>query len=329
MKILIVGCGAVGQVWGFFLQVAGVELGLFDRPAAAEKLREALAQGGLPLFQVTRSHRRDPIARRLERYRVIADAAEARQFAPDQIWFTVPSPVYYTEWFREFLREVPSQRVVCFIPEGGRPEFIPQGGAERMVFGGTAFMAWQGGPEAGGGMAGGVNFWRPPLGIPLAGSEDACREVGQILKMAGFGYTAAGPDSRAQAATTAAMTAFVAGLELSGWSLREYRKSPWLARAAGACREAVLGQLPAAGGIQCAMLGVPVLSAVFYLVAILLPLLVPFELEKYLKFHYTKTREQSAGLLELFIKDGEARNMPVEKIRVLLKALRGDGNGQD
>jgi hypothetical protein len=323
MKILIVGCGAVGQVWGLFLQKAGVELGLYDRPATTEKLREALNSGGLPLFQITRSHRRDPIAHKLEHYRVIADAAEARQFAPDQIWFTVPSPVYYTDWFREFLQAVPSQRVVCFIPEGGRPEFIPEGSGDRLVFGGTAFMAWQGGPEAGGGRAGGVNFWRPPLGIPLAGSETACREVGRILKQAGFSFTAGKADSRAQAATTAAMTAYVAGLELSGWSLREFRRSPWLTRAAGACREAVLGQLPGAGAIQSALLGESMLSAAFHLVAMFLPLLTPFELEKYLKFHYTKTREQSVGLLELFIRDGEARNMPVEKIRRLLQALRG------
>ncbi len=329
MKILIVGCGAVGQAWGFFLQEAGVELGLYDRPAVAQKLSEALKQGGLPLFQVTRSYRRDPIAHRLERFRVIADAAEARQFAPDQIWFTVPSPAYYTGWFREFLKEVPSQRVVCFIPEGGRPELMPKGGAERMVFGGTAFMAWQGGPEAGGGRAGGINFWKPPLGIPLAGSKEGCRDVGQILKQAGFGYTAGKADSRAQAATTAAMTPFVAGLELSGWSLREYRRSAWLARAAGACREAILGQLPAAGGIQRALLGESVLAAAFHLVAVFLPLMVPFELEKYLKYHYTKTREQSIGLLELFIRDGERRNLPVEKIRGLLRAMRGHGNRQD
>ena len=180
MKILIVGCGAVGQVWGFFLQEADVELGLYDRPATLEKLREALKHGGLPLFQVTRSRRRDPIARRLEHYRVIADAAEARQFAPDQIWFTVPSPVYYTEWFREFLQDVPSQRVVCFTPEGGRPEFIPDAAGDRLVFGGTAFMAWQGGPEAGGGTAGGINFWRPPLGIPLAGAKPPAARWGEF-----------------------------------------------------------------------------------------------------------------------------------------------------
>jgi hypothetical protein len=325
MKILIVGCGAVGQVYGFILQKAGVELGLFDKPAVAEKLREALAHGGLPLYQVAHSHRSDPIERRLEKYRVIADAAEARRFAPDQIWFTVPSPAYYTEWFLAFLKEVPSQRVVCFTPEGGRPEFIPDDAGERFVFGGTAFMAWQGGPERGGGNPAGINFWLPPLGIPLAGSEQACREVGMILKQAGRGYTADKMDSRAQAGMTAAMTAFVAGLQLAGWSLGKYRRSPWLGRAAGACREMILAEQPKAGALTRALLGVPVLTAAFHFVALCLPKLVPFELEKYLRFHYTKTWEQSIGLLELFIYDGGRRKLPVEKTRMLLQALRGEG----
>jgi hypothetical protein len=324
MKVLIVGCGAVGQVFGLFLQKAGVELGLYDRPATVEKLKQAQKLGGLPLFQISHSHRRDPIAHRLENFRVIADAAEARLFAPDQIWFTVPSPVYYSEWFREFLQEVPSKRVVCFAAEGARPEFFPKDGGDRLVFGGTAFMAWQGGPEGGGGRPGGVNFWRPPLGIPLAGTENACREVGQILKKAGFGFTAGRSDSRAQACITAVMTGFVAGLELSGWSLRGFRKSPWLKRASAATREAVLGQLPGAGAFQRALLGVPFLSAAFFLATFLLPLLAPFELEKYLKFHYLKTREQTLGLLEMYANDAKKQNLPVDNIRALLQGLRQD-----
>jgi hypothetical protein len=322
MKILIVGCGAVGQVYALFLQKAGVELGLLDRPAVAEKLAHSLGQGGLPLFQVTYRHRRDPIEHRLAKFRVIADAAEARLFAPDQTWFTVPSPVYYTDWFKEFVRKVPSPRVACFAPEGGRPEFIPEGSGERFVFGGTAFMAWQGGPEAGGGRAGGINFWRAPLGIPLAGAREACRDVGQILKQAGFSFTVDKPESRAQACITAAMTTFTAGLELAGWSLAEFRGSPWRGRAAAACREAILGQLPAAGAIARALLGVPVLSAVFWFVSVFLPLLTPFDLKKYLRFHYTKTREQTLGLLELFAADAIGNKLPVEKIFPLLDALR-------
>jgi hypothetical protein len=322
MKILIVGCGAVGQAYGLHLLTAGVELGLYDRPDVAEKLKRALESGGLPLYQIT-SRRREPVERRLKDYRVIADVKAARQFAPDQIWFTVPSQAYHSDWYRAFLRDVPSRRVVCFAPEGGRPEFYPEGAPDRIVFGGTAFMAWQGGAERGGGREGGINFWRPPLGIPLAGTAAACREVGGVLKEAGFAYTADQPGSRSQATMTAAMTTFTAGLELAGWSLGKYRVSPWLRRAAAAAREAILGQTPRAGAMQRALLGEGVLAAAFHLVAGLLPLLVPFDLEKYLRFHYTKTRKQTLALLELFAGDAVENRLPVKNIFILLDGLRG------
>ena len=331
MRVLIVGCGAVGQVYGLALQQAGVTLGLLDRPAAAEKLKQAREQGGLPLFQVSHKHRKDPIVHRLKDYQVIADAAESRRFDPDQIWFTTPSQVYYSDWFRDFLRQVPSRRVVCFSPEGSRTEFHTEEMGDRVVFGGTTFMAWQGDLggggawPSGGGRPEGVNFWRPPLAIPLSGSRDACREVAQLLKQAGFRVMIGKPGSHSQAAATAAMTAFVAGLELSGWSLRSYRKSPWLGRAAGACREAVMGQLGRTGAFARALLSGPVLPASFFLVALLLPLLFPFDPEKYLNFHYTKTREQTVLLLNVFMKDAIDRVVPVTNIQRLLKGLQGAG----
>jgi hypothetical protein len=321
MKVLIVGCGAVGQVFGLALQKAGVELGLYDRPATVYKLKQALEQGGIPLFQVSRSRRRNPIAHRLKNYQVMADVAESQRFKPDQIWFTIPSPVYYSEWFKEFLQKVSSDRVVCFVPEGGRPEFFPEGGGDRLVFGGTTFMAWQGGPEGGGGRPEGVNFWLPPMGIPLVGEEEACHEVKQLLKKAGFQVSVGKPDSHMQASVTAVMTAFMAGLELSGWSLRAYRKSVWLKHAARGSREAVLSQLPGAGVFTRALLGILCSSTVFFLAALFLPVLIPFDLEKYLKFHYLKTRHQTLTLLDVFIKDGKRRELPVEKIQVLLQGL--------
>ncbi len=324
MKVLIVGCGAVGQVYGLFLQKAGVTLGYLDRLEKADVLKEVLDHAGLPVYQVSRAHRRDPVPHRLEHYQVLSDAAESQRFQPDQVWFTVPSQVYYSDWFKEFVQKVPAEQVVCFAPEGARPEFFPplDGGKERLVFAGTTFMAWQGSLDGGGGRVEGVNFWRPPLAIPLAGPEAACREVGQMLKKAGFRFTIGKPDSHAQAATTALMTAFTVGLELSGWSLRSFRSSPCLLRqAAGAAREAVLGQLPGAGALQKALLGVKVLTAAFYLAALVLPHLFPFDVEKYLKFHYTKTREQTLTLLELFEKDGTGRGLPIDKIQTLRQAM--------
>ncbi len=324
MKVLMVGSGAVGQVFGLFLANSGVELAFYARPGSADGLREALEHGGLPLFQISYLHRRNPIAHRLKAYQVVTDVAESQRFDPDQIWFAVPSPVYYSEWFRMFLREVPSERVVCFAPEGGRPEIVPEGVPEgRLVFGGITFVAWQGDLEGGGGRSEGVNFWLPPgPGIPLMGAEKACLEVKEVLATAGIRSGVKDPGYRSsQAAATALLSTFVAGIELSGWSLGAFRRGPWLRRAARGSREAVSGQLSSAGGLARRLLGIPLSAAGFYLVTLFLPIFFPFDLEKYLKFHYLKTRPQTLALLELFVSDGSGQGLPVQNIRILLQGL--------
>jgi len=322
MKVLIVGCGAVGQVYGLALQNAGVTLGFLDQPATVEKLVQKREKGGLLLFQIPNKRHEDPIPHRIKDYQVVTSMEESRQFEPDQIWFTTPSQVYYSDWFRTFLQQVPSKRVVCFVPEGNRPEFLIDQIGDRVIFGGTTFMAWQGDLEGGGGMPDGINFWRSPLGIPLSGSQDACMEVAKLLKQAGFKVMLEKPGSHAQVAVTAVMTAFVAGLELAEWSLSKYRKSPWHRVAAGACREAVNGQLKKPGLFTRFLLRSSVLTACFSLTARIMPMLFPFDVEKYLKFHYTKTHKQSLLLLDLFLKDSSKCGIPITNIQKLLEGLR-------
>jgi hypothetical protein len=325
MKILMVGCGAVGQVLGLLLQKAGVELGFYARPGSAQRLKTAQEHGGLPLFQTSHFHRHNPIVHRLENYQVVTDVAGSQRFQPDQIWFTTPSQVYYSEWFRGFLQEVASERVVCFAPEGGRTEFIPESGRkDRLVFGGITFIAWQGELEGGEGRAEGVNFWLPPfLEIPLMGAENAPREVAELLKKAGFrvGVKKQG-FQKSLAAMTALISALVAGLELCGWTFGAFRRSAWLKRTSAGSKEAVLSQLSGSGIFTRALLGILLSSPGLFLVTCFLPLLFPFDLEKYLKFHYLKTRDQTLTLLDVFAMDGKRRGLAVENIRILHEGLR-------
>lgn len=325
MKVLIVGCGAVGQVFGISLMKAGVELGFYARPGPDDRLIQALEIGrGMHLFQISHSHRRVPIAHHLEGYQVVTDVAGSQRFNPDQIWFTTPSSVYYSEWFQKFLQEVPSKMVVCFAPEGRRPEFISEGeGQDRFVFGGITFMAWQGDLEGGGGQPEAVNFWKPPLiEIPLVGADRAGNEVAELLKAGGFRSSVKKETfSKMQAALTAFISALVGGLELSGWSLKAFRRSQWLKRAAYASREAVLSQLGKASFSTKMLFKILSSPTIFFVATSFLPLFFPFDLEKYLKFHYLKTRDQTLDLLELFIKDGKAQGLPVENIQILLDSL--------
>lgn len=324
MKILMVGAGAVGQVLGLHLERAGVELAFYARPGSADRLRTALEGGGLPLYQLTWRRRRNPQPHRLTAYRVVTNLGEAVEFEPDQIWFTTPSPVYHSAWFRDFVQRVASERVVCFAPEGRRGEFVPLGEEQRFVFGGITLIAWQGDLEGSGGRPVGVNYWLPPFAaIPLMGEPAACRELAGLLEQGGL--RAVPKDERfqaTQAATTALLTALVAGLELAGWSFRAFRQSPWLQRAARAAREAITSQLAEPGIITRALLRIGLKPAVLSLATYILPALTPFDLEEYLKFHYRKTREQTLALLDLFARDGIQRGLPVEDIQGLLDGLR-------
>jgi 2-dehydropantoate 2-reductase len=117
------------------------------------------------------------------------------------------------------------------------------------------------------------------------------------------------------------MTAYTAGLELAGWSLREYRGSQWLGRVASASREGVLSQLTRRGKLQRLLLRVTLSPANLRLMTALLPLLFPFDIEAYLKFHYLKTREQTLSLLSLFIKDGSAKGIQATNLEALLSSL--------
>jgi len=285
---------------------------------------QSLNHEGLPLFQISHRHRRQPSARRLTRYQVVTNAAGCRRFKPDQIWFTTPSTVYYSPWFREFVSSIPSGRVVCFAPEGGRTEFIPEGATEdRFVFGGITLIAWQGDLAGGGGRPEGVNFWRPPLlEIPLMGSKEACLEAAEPLKKAGLRVGVKGRGFyKSQASITAILTALVAGLELSGWSLAAFRRGPWLKTAARGAREAVHSQHSGVGVLTRVLLGLLLSVTGVFLISFVMPLLTPFDLEQYLKFHYRKTEDQSLALLALFVGDGERQGRPVTNLRLLLAAL--------
>jgi len=326
MKVLIVGCGAVGQVFGLHLQNAGVEVGFFARSDSAKDLIQARKDGGLKVYAISSKRKVEHVIHRLSNYQVVTDLFGSQQFNPDQVWFTTPSTVFYSDWFKEFTSGVPAKSVVCFAPEGKREAFIPDSKQERrLVFGAVTFIAWQKGMEDDAPCSSGVNFWLPPFSaIPLVGEADACSEVADLLKEGGLKAVVRREGFlRLQAAVTALMTAFVVGYELAGWSMRVYRRSPWLKLAAEGAREAVNSQLSDAGILGSVLFGFITNRAAFYLSTLLLPSLVPFDLEKYLKFHYRKTREQTLNLLEVFIEDGQRHHLPVGKIKNLRQGLLG------
>ena len=91
--------------------------------------------------------------------------------------------------------------------------------------------------------------------------------------------------------------------------------------AARGAREAILSQLPGDSILTKTLLGILLSPAAIILGTFILPLLFPFRIGEYLKFHYQKTRNQTLSLLHVFLNDGQERELPAENVQRLLDGL--------
>lgn len=316
MRALIVGAGAVGQVYGYHLQRAGWEVGFLVRPRYAEE-----ARAGYTLFPLNRPHRGAPI--RFEGFEVYDsdEAAAAQRW--DQVWLAVSTPAILADWLPALLDKLGPEVAVVSLqpgPEGtGRVlELVPR---ERAVFGIIAFIAYQAPlPGEARFRDEGIAYWFPPGPSPFTGPAEPVAAIVDSLKRGGCPATSVS-DITAQAGFgSALLQVHIAALEASGWGWSDTRRGPHLALAARAWREAA--------EIGAAELGynkpwwtrlVTPLAARLAMIAS--PWVIPIDLETYLAYHFTKVGDQTRTHLEHWIASGTSRGLPTEALAELRRKM--------
>ena len=106
MKALIVGAGAVGQVFGYHLRCAGEEVTFLVRSQYAEEARRgfelvALGRGALK-----------PTA--LREFTVVSSARDLAVLRFDQVYLTVPSTGLLGPWLAELIEATGEATIVAF-----------------------------------------------------------------------------------------------------------------------------------------------------------------------------------------------------------------------
>jgi hypothetical protein len=295
-EVLVVGAGAVGQVFALHLQRAGAKISFFVRPKHALPSR-------LPLFPQVKGRAALEGFARLTRPEEVA----ARRF--DQVWLAVPSDSLGGAWVAELLAAIGDATVVVLAPEG-------DGGAprERLVLGAIPFLAWQH-PLPGEQGEPGLAFWIPPLArVPLSGPRARVDGVFALLKAGGLRPQRVADAAKTAAPVTALLMAMVAGLEAAGWTVRGFR-GRWARVSAGGAREA----LRLADASPVWKLGGQgwLLATILWLGARVLP----FDLEGYLRYHFTKVGAQTRVLLRGWLTHGAERKLPTSNLEQLLRAI--------
>jgi ketopantoate reductase len=309
---LVVGAGAVGQVFGYHLARGGAQVTFLVRPERREE-----SARGFDLYPL-RGFRPGSAPQRFTQFALISSAQEvaARRF--QQVYLTVPSPAVEGPWLRDLIAAAADATLVSLQPDAHDHALIRAAGArpEALVYGAIALVSYAA-PLPGETRfpAPGTAYWLPPLArSPFSGPRDlqgAARgrnraRVAEIVASLRRGGLPAMPHpdvERALALANAVGMTYLTALERAGWSPRALGQSELLALCARALRES-LAIVRAAGTRLPPGAGIIARPRLLTILLRIGARLAPFPLDAYLQRHFTKVGAQTRLIVARLLAQG-------------------------
>lgn len=307
MKALVVGAGAVGQVFALHLVRAGVEVTFAVR--APEKVHPTVVTR-LGWFG------------RTWRHEVSVRAVSSVDEAFDVAFITVPSDALQGEWMASVIARLGNAIVVGLQPGlEDRARLVKLGvHEERLVRGLISLVSFATPLSANDELPPGYAYWLPPLS-PFAfdGPTSLVETVVTTLKRGDMPAVHRPGLEEGVIFFTAALLVTVRALERHGWSLHALADDPSLSVAASAQALAIVARrLERKTPIGPKLTTQPWLLA---LAAPIVPLVVPFDFETYARVHFTKVAPQSRLLLGELVTEGRSFGLPVDALENILAGV--------
>lgn len=314
MKILIVGAGAVGQVYGRHLAMGGAEVWCLVKPAHVEA-----AARGFVLYDLRRSRKPPPVAFHPAGFLSTADDVSRDSW--DQVWLCISSPALRGSWLDPFLSAIGNATLVNLTPGLDDLDYLEKRfPASRLISGVIAAIAWQTPLRTETRPEPGIAYWFPPLSASLFDgpmkAEIAITALVATLRRGGCPARKQRDAAHVGALASAAMLPIIRGIELEGWSLSRFARSERAALAARAAREAMTVVARVSGQKipwSRHLVRAPIVKAAMTLG----PHLVPFDLEVYLQHHFKKVGDQTEQMLGEYVAHGRALGCPVKALENL------------
>jgi ketopantoate reductase len=312
MRVLVVGAGAVGQVFGHHLAEGGAEVVWFVKPGHLAWVRE-----GFTLYPLNRRRGAEPL--RIEAPAHLTTPEEVERSAFDQVWLSVSATAMQGPWRAPLLRAAGDATVVCLTPGIETQRLLLEDVSDaRLVTGMIGLLAYQA-PLPGETRFAkpGIAYWFPPLSPSrFSGPREALDAVLGALKRGGLPARRVADAVRAEELPSAVLTSYMLALEAADWSFAKMRAGDHLDLAARAAREALtvaahsLGHAPPASrALLRGWVGRMGLS--------IAPRLAPVDLEAYLAHHFGKVRDQTHLFARETLARAEAAGLPSTNLATL------------
>jgi hypothetical protein len=310
MNVLIVGAGAVGVVYGRHLQMAGAKLSFYVREKYVEQV-----QSGMIVYPLNEHKDWKPV--KFQEYEVLSTVEQVKKERFDQVWLAVSSTAIRAEWLDPFIEACGDATIVSLTPGLEDYEFLVKGiPAERLCSGLITFISYQAPLATETIEPAGIAYWFPPLSKnPFSGPAEPVKQLVSFLNKGGCPAKKLKDTNAASAMPSSMLMPHLVALEGADWSFKGLRNSDLLKLGSKAARQAMaiagkkVGKSPWYRGAICPL--------TLRMIMGMAPRVIPFDIETYLRYHFTKVGDQTRLYIDTYLKYGEEYQMPHDAIQEL------------
>jgi len=314
MRILVVGAGATGTVFGAALVKGGASVTFYVREHHRARLGKGIRlyhQG----FFTLREERITDIG-------VATTPAEVAETDWDQVWFTTPSDALREPWLDEFLPATGHATLVVLQPDPEDIQYLREHGARNhsIVQGLIQFSAWQSPMPHEPVDQDGITSLLPPGPSALFDSENsASEEIAATLTRGGLKSNTRADLPAHAARMSALMIPLIAGLELADWKLERYSDHEALRLAIAAAHEAISAECARFNTAEPIAFRLLLNRPATWTLLRLMPWVPGFNAEAFLAYHFQKVDRQTRQMLDTYSRHAAQKGLP----HTALDQLRG------
>lgn len=304
-KILLVGAGAVGQVYGRHLSLGGADVTFYVR----EKYKAAL-QEGMPVYPLNKQKvTQEP--QKFNDFKLMTTIGEVESSPFDQIWLCVPATALRGDWVEPMLNASGNAVIVSLVPGfEERALLLNHVPESRLVCGMITLISYQAPLPNEACHSPGMAYWFPPATPAyFSGPAPVVTAIVNLLKKGGQPAAKHRDVSAMGSSGTAILMPLLLGLEREAWSFKQFTSTQALKDSLRAIQETL--QIAAEQSNQ----GIPVwrhalVPSLFKTILWLGERVLPLPLETYLKYHFTKVGAQTRLFIDAYINLGKDRDLP-------------------
>jgi len=318
-RVLVVGAGQVGVVFGYHLARGGAHVGYLLKPQHLED-----ARAGFTLYPLNRPRRErwTPVRFPPEAFDCLTTADDTW----DYVLLTIPSSAVRGPWFDELARACPRAFFVTFqLGLGDREWLAERVPEERLLSGALSLISYSAPLEDEPVPEQGTASWFPPgSACPFVGTDALA--VDRLVRALRKGKLPAivghGPAGAAARVPDYVLMVLISALQLCGWKFSELRRHPERTRLAKAAADEANAVLDRRLGTSRPALFSLISPWLLRVGLFLVKPLLPFPLEAFFRVHFTKVGAQMVRDRRLFLEEARRQGLAHAALEELDRRLR-------